>query len=160
LLAALRGLVSDERARGNGLDSKSSTLTGFTGATLALVTGFAQDVLKPDLGSYANTLVDVFFIATVCALTVAAVFALAGVLRPQARLDIAEQELRGFGHFPLIAETPMEIQGRLINTLVDALLHERAVNDRKARLTRWTAVALALGYSGVAAVALTFAFAA
>jgi hypothetical protein len=152
--------VLDERARGSGLDAKSSTLTGFTGATLALVTGFAKDVLKPDLGSLASALVELFFIATVCALTIAAVLALTGVLRPQARLDIAESELRGFASFPLIAESRMEIQGRLINTFVEALLHERTINDRKARRTRATAVALAVGYLGVASVALTFAFAA
>jgi hypothetical protein len=160
LLSIVRGLLADERARGQGLDGKTSTLTGFTGATLALVASLARDVLRPGLGAFAGALAQGLFVATVCALTAAAVLGLAGVLRPQPRLDIAAEELRGFGSFPLIAASRMEIQGQMVNTLVDALLHERALNDRKARLTRRTGVALAIGYAGVAGVAFTVAIAA
>jgi hypothetical protein len=150
--------LADERARGQTLDSKTSTLTGFTGATLALVASLAKDVvLRPGLGAVGDPLVRVLFIGTVCALTLAAMIGLAGVLRPQPRLDIATDELRGFGDFPLIAATAMDIQGRLLNTLIDALVHERTRNDRKAVLTRRTSGALGLGYLGVAGVALTIA---
>jgi hypothetical protein len=158
LLAIVRGLVADERARGQSLDAKTSTLTGFTGATLALVATLAKDVvLKPGLGTVGEPLARVLFVWSVCALTVAAMVGLAGVLRPQARLDIATDELEGFAQFPLIATPVMEIQGRLLNTLIDALIDERRRNDRKAVLTRRTSAALGLGYLGVAAVAVTIA---
>jgi hypothetical protein len=159
LLAIIRGLVSDERARGQGLDSKTSTLTGFTGATLALVASLAGDVQKRGLGATGASVAETFFVLGVLALTVAAAFGLGGVLRPQERLDIAIEELRGFGTFPLVAASQMEIQGRMLNSLIDGLLHERARNDRKARLTRLTSVALAAGYASVAAVALTITIA-
>jgi hypothetical protein len=155
LLTIVRGLVNDERSRGQGLDTKTSTLTGFTGATLALVASLARDVLSPGIGAVAAGVAQTLFVASVLALTAAAGFGLGGVLRPQQRLDIAQQELQSFGSFPLIAASRMEIQGRMINTLIEALLHERERNDRKARLTRLTSLALAVGYAGVAAVALT-----
>jgi hypothetical protein len=152
-------LISDERARGQGLDGKTSTLTGLTGATLALVASLARDLLKPGLGEAAAVVAQALFVGGVLALTAAAAFGLGGVLRPQQRLDIAVEELRGFGAFPLIAATRMEIQGLMLNTLIEALLHERSRNDRKARLTRLTSLALAIGYASVAAVALTVAIA-
>ena len=36
LLATVRGMLDDERTRGQGLDGKSATLAGFTGTILAL----------------------------------------------------------------------------------------------------------------------------
>jgi len=153
----LRGLVADERARGQGLDSKTSTMTGFTGATLALVATLADEVLDSSLGTIGSPLAKTLFVGTVCALTAAAILGLAVILRPQQRLEISTDEIRGFGQFPLIAMAPMQIQGRMINTLIDELLHERALNDRKARLTQLTSTALVFGYAGVAAVALTLA---
>jgi hypothetical protein len=150
--------MNDERARGQGLDTKTSTLTGFTGATLALVASLAGGVDAPD-SSVAAVVAQTLFVGSVVALTAAAGFGLGGVLRPQQRLDIAVHELRGFGAFPLIAASRMEIQGLMLNTLIEALLHERQRNDRKARLTTLTSLALAIGYAGVAAVALIVAMA-
>jgi hypothetical protein len=147
--------MSDERARGQGLDAKTSTLTGFTGATLALVASLAREVLAPGLAAVGAAIAQTFFVGSIVALTAAAGLGLGGVLRPQQRLDIAVEELRSFGAFPLIAASRMEIQGLMLNTLIEALIHERERNDRKARLTRLTSLALAIGYGGVAVVALT-----
>jgi hypothetical protein len=155
LLMSVRGLLSDERSRGQGLDAKTSTLTGFTGATLALVASLGREVLGPRLPALAAAVAQVLFALGVTALTTAAALGVAGVLRPQSRLEIDADELRRFGTFPLISMPRMDLQGQMLNTLVEALLHERSVNDRKARLTRRAGVALALGYASVAGVALT-----
>jgi hypothetical protein len=123
------------------------------------VASLAGDVLDAGLGSVGDVLAKALFVLSVAALTVAAILGLAGVLRPQLRLGIATEELATFGSHPRISAPPIEIHGMMINTLVEALRHERAVNDRKARLTRLTGVALLVGYSGVAAFAVAVAFA-
>ena len=85
----------------------------------------------------------------------ASLVALVGVLRPQPRLALAMDEIRRFSEFPLIATPTVEVQGTMMNTLIDALAHERALNERKARLTRVAAAALAVGFVAVAAQAVT-----
>jgi hypothetical protein len=157
LLKMLREIVQDERSRGQGLDTKTSTLTGFTGATLAIVAGLGRNLEEVTLGAVGDPLFRALFVAAVLLLTAAAVIGLAGVLRPQPLLALAPGELQQFGQFPLLAAGRITVQGQMLNTLIEALLHERALNDRKARLTRWTALALAAGYTCVAAGALTVA---
>jgi hypothetical protein len=160
LLAMLQRILDDERARGQGLDAKTSTLAGFSGAILALTGTLGPQLFEEPLGAVAEPLVRVLYVLTVAALAVGAVLAVAGVLRPQERLGIATEELERFGQFPLIAAPRIEIQGRMINTMVEALVHERRLNDRKARLTRYTGLFLAIGFAGVAAEALTLGLAA
>ena len=96
---------------------------------------------------------------SVGALGVASLVALIGVLRPQPRLALAMEEIRRFSEFPLIAQPVIEVQGTMMNTLIDALAHERALNERKARLTRVAAVSLAVGFVAVAAQAITLGIA-
>ena len=48
----------------------------------------------------------------------------------------------------------------MINTLIEAIEHERTLNERKARLTRFAAASLAVGFVGVAAQAVTLGLAA
>lgn len=112
-------------------------------------------MLDQPLGAVAEPLVRTLFVFTVLALAGAAVLALAGVLRPQQRLAISSAALPQFGEFPLIGLPRMDVQGQMINTMVEALQHERRLNDRKARLTRLTALALAAAFAGVAAQAVT-----
>ena len=154
LLAILQGIVVDERGRGHGLDAKTSTLAGFGGAILALTASLGPQILDRSLGAVLEPVARALYVLTVAVLAAGAMLAVAGVLRPQQRLGIATEELERFGEFPLIAASRMEIQGRMINTLIEALVHERRLNDRKARLTRYTGIALALGFAGVAGEAL------
>jgi len=154
LLGIARSLLDDERARGQGLDAKTSTLAGFSGAILALTATLGPQIFARTSGAFAEALVRTLYVVTVLALAAGAVLAVAGVLRPQQRLAIATSELERFGQFPLIAAPRMDIQGRMINTVVEGLVHERRLNDRKARLTRYAGLALATGFAGVAAQAL------
>jgi hypothetical protein len=155
LFGIVQGLLEDERSRGQTLETKTATLAGFTGAILALTVGFGRDLLRLDLGRIGDLVFALFFAAAVVALAAGAILAVFGVLRPQERLAIARAEIRHFSEFPLIATAPMDIQGRMINTLTEALDRERLVNDRKARLTQLAALALVIGLLSVAGEALT-----
>ena len=136
LLAMVRGMLDDERTRGQGLDAKSATLAGFTGTILALTTTLGAELLDLDLGSVGSAVFQCLYVVSVVALGVASLVALVGVLRPQPRLALAMDEIRRFSEFPLIATPIVEVQGTMMNTLIEALAHERALNERKARLTR------------------------
>jgi hypothetical protein len=160
LLRITRDLLADERARGQTLDSKTSTLAGFTGTILAITASLGTGLLDMDLGAVERPLLGALFVLTVGSLAVSALLSVAGVLRPQARLAIDRSELERFGEFPLIAAPTMDVEGRLLNTTVDALLHERSVNDRKGRLTRRAGAVLALGFTGVGLQAMVLGIAA
>ena len=54
LFKIVERLVDDERTRGQGLETKTSTLAGFTGAILALTATLGRDLLKLDLGSVGD----------------------------------------------------------------------------------------------------------
>ena len=58
LLAMVRGMLDDERTRGQGLDGKSATLAGFTGTILALPTTLGAELLDLDLGSVGSAVYD------------------------------------------------------------------------------------------------------
>jgi D-alanine-D-alanine ligase-like ATP-grasp enzyme len=154
LFEIVQRLWDEERSRGHGLEAKTSTLAGFTGAILALTASLGREVLTLDLGQVGDVAQRVFFALAVTALVVGALIAVFGVLRPQQRRAITVAALRQFSEFPLVASPPVEVQGRMIVTLVNALENERKINDRKARLSRLAALALAVGLAGVALQAL------
>lgn len=154
LLRTAERLLADERARGQALDTKTASLAGFAGAILALTATLGRDLLN--LHTDSRWLVQVLFAATVIALGAGAVLAVGGVLTPQRRLTIDTQELRAFGEFPLISTPRIEVEGMLLNTLVEEIAIERRVNLRKATLTRLAAFALVVGFVGVAALGLAF----
>jgi hypothetical protein len=154
LFEIVRALWDDERSRGQGLEAKTSTLAGFTGAILALTATLGREVLTLDLGQVGDPVQRLLFALAVVALVVGALIAVFGVLRPQERRAITVSALRKFSEFPLVASPPVEVQGRMIVTLVNALEHERYVNNRKAKLSRLAGLALAVGLTGVALQAL------
>jgi hypothetical protein len=154
LFQIVERLVDDERSRGQGLETKTSTLAGFTGAILALTATLGRDLLKLELGSVGEVVQGGLFAVAVTALAAGSVIAVLGVLRPQQRLAVARSELRRFTEFPLLSTPPVEIRGRMIRTFVDALENERQVNDRKATLSRLAGFALAVGLLGVAGQAI------
>ena len=147
LLAMVRGMLDDERTRGQGLDGKSATLAGFTGTILALTRRSARSCSTSTSAASARRSSSASMSSRCMALGFAALVALIGVLRPQPRLALAMDEIRRFSEFPLIAQPLVEVQGTMMNTLIEALAHERALNERKARLTRVAAVGLAVGFA-------------
>jgi hypothetical protein len=159
LLSITREMLDDERARGQGLDGKNATLAGFTGTVLALTTTLGAQLLDIDLGSVGSAVFRCLYVVSVVALGFAALIALIGVLRPQPRLGVALSDIRGFSEYPLIAKPTAEVQGMMINTLIEAIEHERGLNERKGRLTRLAAGSLTVGFVTVAAQAVTLGIA-
>jgi hypothetical protein len=155
LLAMVRTLLDDERARGQALDGKSATLAGFTGTILALTATLGARLLRLDLGDVGSAAFRSLYVVSVLALGVASLVSLVGVLRPQPRMALTMDQVRLFSEFPLIAQPTVEIRGSMMNTLIEALGHERKLNDRKAGLTRLAAGGLAVGFVAVAAQAVT-----
>jgi len=157
LLESVRGILDDERARGRSLDTKTSTLAGFSGAILAVVATLGRELFKLNLGAVGNTAVEVLFLASVLALAAAVMMFVGGILRPQPRLAIATEQIRAFARPPLIFEEKLKIQGNMLATLGEALARERQINDRKARLSTYAGGALLVGVAGVGAQALVLA---
>jgi hypothetical protein len=157
LLVIVRRLLDDERARGQGLDTKTSTLAGFTGATLAITSGFGHEIATTGAAGITETVLRVSFVVAVVALGASAVISLAVVLRPQQRLAITVDEVERFSQFPLIALEPMEVHGRMINHAAEAMAQERSVNARKAELNKVAVSFLVLGFAALACLSVTFA---
>jgi hypothetical protein len=155
LFEIVQRLVEDERARGQSLDTKTSTLAGFTGTILALTVGLGREIFDIDLGPVGDVVFRGLFLVAVISLGAGAILAVGGILRPQSRLAVSRSEIKRFAEFPLIATPPVELQGRMINTLAEALSVERHLNDRKAKLTQYAAYALVAGLLGIVGEALT-----
>jgi hypothetical protein len=150
------GVLADERERGKTLDTKTASLAAFSGTILALDSTLGQGLLSRDLGSVGDPLLPVFFLLAAAALVVAAAVAVLGVLLPQRFLGINQSELARFAYFPLVGAEKAEIQGRMLRTVTeDVITVERERNDRKARLTKVSAVALGVGLVGIAGQAIT-----
>jgi hypothetical protein len=150
------GVLEDERARGQNLDTKTASLAAFSGTILALDATLGQGLLRRDLGGVGDALLPVFFLIAASALVIAAGVAVVGVLRPQRYLGIEESQLKEFARFPLLGETKAKIQGRTLLTLSDDVIPvERERNDNKASLTKVSAIALAVGLVGIAGQAFT-----
>jgi hypothetical protein len=138
LLSITREMLGDERDRGQGLDAKSATLAGFTGTVLALTTTLGAQLLDLDLGSFGTPLFQCLYIISVVALGTAALIALVGVLRPQPRIAVTIEAIRGFSEYPLIAQPTVEVHGMMINTSTTA---SRGSPGRRPRASRSASLA-------------------
>jgi hypothetical protein len=156
LLGVAQRFMADERTRGQALETKTSTLAGFSGAILALTSTLGAALFDRDLGTLAPA-VQILFGLGVAALAAAAILAVGSVLVPQAHLGVSMDEIEHFPEYPLIATNKIEIQGQLLVTTVNALAREREINDRKASRTTYAARALVAGYVAVAAMAMLVA---
>ena len=159
--AALRAIaervVDDERARGLNLTTKSSTLAGFSGTILAIVTVLGRELFRLDLGNVGDPLVRLLLIVSVLALAAAATFAIGGVLRTQPRLLLDADQIVEFAGPRWLAAAPREINGNMLVSLGRGLKEERRLNDRKARRADHAARALLVGLFAVAAQAVVLA---
>jgi hypothetical protein len=156
LLQLVQGFMEDERTRGRTLSTTAATFAGFSGTTLALTATVGARLFDRDLGEVEPAARGLFVLA-VTMLAVGAAVAVVGVLRPQPVLDISTDELRRFPEFPLVATSKLDIQGRMLATMVNILLRERQDNTKKAKVTRVAVAALVAGYAAVVAMALLVA---
>ncbi len=154
LLSVAQRVADEERARGATLTTKTSTLAGFSGTILAIVSALGRELFARPLGSPADDLIPILFIVSVVALATAGALAIRGVLRTQPRLTIDTDQLRAFAAPPWTSTNPIEINGNMLASIARSVGQDRALNDRKARLADQAALALLIGLLAVAAQAL------
>jgi hypothetical protein len=156
LLDAAEAILDDERERGRALDIKTAQFAAFSGTILTLDVTLGRGLLRANLGCVADIALPVLFLIGAGGLVIAAAFAVAGVLRPQPYLGIERDEVKSFARYPLLAADETTIRARLLTTISDRLLpRERARNDKKAKRSKYAAIALIVGLAGIAGQALT-----
>ena len=157
-LAVTVRLYEEERARGQSLAAKSSTLAGFSGAILALVAQFGRELFKLDLGAFGDALAPVLFLVSIAALAAAGVLALYGALRPRERYVIEPAEVRALATPTWLSKPKVAIEGALLTSLGEALEHDRDTNDLRARYAGYASAALLVGIVGTACLASILGF--
>jgi hypothetical protein len=143
-----KDLREAERERAEGLDSKASSLAGFTGVILSLTA---------TLVSRAPTLTDAELVALIGSLTLlaaAAAVAILGVIVPQAYKTLPVSELRKYLTPPFYSSLRHDVQARTLRATIRQIDHNRKLNSDKAKRLRAASVLLLSGLAGVAALAL------
>jgi hypothetical protein len=158
LLAIASDTVEDERARGRELDTKCGTLVGFTGLILAVVGLLTPVLVKPKLGAVGQPVADVAFVVVIIALLGGVLLALVGVLMPQKYRSLGKRAVADFTRPSVQQHDPLWVHQSMLGALSDILHQDRPVNDCKAKLTKWVAGCLALGFLGMGVVAVVIAF--
>lgn len=156
LLAAAESVMSDERERGRALDAKTAQLATFSGTILTLNVALGTFALGESLGCVADWTLPIFFLVASGGLVAAAVIAIRGVLNPQKFRAIDRKTLKEFSNYPLLAEDPTDVRGRLIASITeDQLPVERKRNDDKVEKVKYAIWALMIGLAGIAGQAAT-----
>jgi hypothetical protein len=159
LLTTVERVVDDERSRGAALTSKATTLAGFSGTILSIVSVLGRDALKLDVGSIERVAIAGLFTVGVIALASASTLAIWGVLRTKIRLLIDTEQVLAFAKPPWIYVNAIEIEGNRLASLGQALTEERRVNDRKAEMADRASLALLIGVLALASQAIIVALA-
>jgi len=147
--------VEDERARGRALDTKTAGLAGFTGVILSINGALAGTLFHQKLGPVGRPIAEGCFIGAVVSLLLAVGFAVLGVLMPQKYRGMGREQLALFNRSDVQAQNATWVGQSMLGALALILAQDRPVNDCKARLTKWVARFLALGFVFVAGQALT-----
>lgn len=155
LVRIAEGVVADERDRGRQLDTKSTSLAGFSGLILTIDTALARSVLNLEFGGLGNIFARGGFAVASVALLAATALAIAGVLMPQKYRGLGRNQVDDFCGPAFQTKPATEIHRGLLQSLSLTLAQDRAVNDCKARLTKGVAGCLLVGFLGLAASALT-----
>lgn len=158
LLAIATDTVEDERARGRELDTKCGTLVGFTGLILAVVGLLTPTLVKHKLGAIGQPVAEAAFVVAIMALLGGVLLALIGVLMPQKYRSLGKQAVADFTHASVQDNEPLWVHQSMLGALSDILHQDRPVNDCKAKLTRWVAGCLAVGFLDIGVVAVVIAF--
>jgi hypothetical protein len=155
LLALASEAVADERERGRALDTKTSSITGFTALVLSINVTLGRPLLAQDLGRLGHPVASACFVLAVAALTLALGLALVGVLMPQKFRSLNREALREFGSAHTQAQSRLWVHQRMLGAYADILDQDRTVNDCKAKITKLVALALLVGFLAVAGQAFT-----
>jgi hypothetical protein len=135
LLAAVQGLVRDERDRETGFYSRASGLTGFVGVILSLAAAAGATTGKGagfGLHHGVRALAGILVALALLALASAVVVVVWKVLLPKPALTIDTSEIQRYPTDEFIYRDRVSIQGHLMNGFVISLERERERNALKA----------------------------
>jgi len=150
LLAIATEAVEDERERGRALDTKCASLVGFTGLILAITGALTPALVDHRLGSVGQPLAECSYAVGVLALLTAVLLALEGVLMPQKYRSMGTAQVANFSLPSVQAQKAMWVHQSMLGALKNILAQDRPVNNCKAKLTKWVARSLAVGFAAMA----------
>lgn len=132
-----RQLLADENDRVRSIDGKSSQLAGFAGVILAVLGAVAPDALREDLGGVGDPVFAVMYFTAAVSLTIAIVWLVFFVLRPQRFVAIDAEEIGAYLEDErLLRSEPWGLQMRTLRALRRAAIWAQKAGQQKAdRLT-------------------------
>jgi hypothetical protein len=157
LLAIATDAVEDERERGRQLDNKCASLAGFTGLILSITGVLTPALVNPKLGHVGQPVAEVAFAAGILSLLAAVLLAVEGVLMPQKYRSMGAAQVANFGLRSVQSHNALWVHQSMLGALSAILAQDRPVNNCKAKLTRWVARCLAVGFTAVAIDAVIIA---
>jgi len=166
VLQEVQRLLDEERRHGEAIDARLGQLTGFAGLILTLITPLGAEHLNEGNGSAF----DLFYILSVAVLAISALLAVMVWLRARTvkvdgeeirvpwrqRIGMESEALDQLAG-PLTGEATVELEKRLITTVVRTIKDQQELNGDKAEVLRRVSFGIAVALVAVAAQALILA---
>jgi hypothetical protein len=169
LLEETRWMHDEERRYGQALDTRLTVSAGFVGLILALVVGgyFGASGVQGSVAIF----VDILYVVYVVLLTTSILIAVSPWARsmiaklrgeedaaPWCRVGIDDEALDGFSG-ALAAEPAVQVEQRMIATLVEAIKDERSLNGARWKALRLGVLGLAAALAALATQGIVLLFA-
>jgi hypothetical protein len=158
-LAIMREVSAEQRARARHLDTKTGALAGFCATVLTLNVTLGQPLLKTKLAPDAHSAIRILFLIASLLLALAALIAVAGVLRPMGHEDLTEEQIDQYSDRPKVITPPEELRMTWLRTVTDMTISDRRAGGAKSIRSNAAVIALVMGLLAVAGEALTLFFA-
>lgn len=133
-------MAEGEGGRTDGLDRKASSVATFSSLVLSLTATLGGRLLEAFSHAWAFGLY-LFGLVALIASVVCAVRA----LFPEEHITLAMAHLERFPKWSEVRKLPEQVRGETMTTLVEAIAHERRINETKARNVRWAFGLLLVG---------------
>lgn len=166
VLHEVQRLLDEERRHGEAIDSRLGQLTGFAGLILTLIAPLGAEHLNEGNGASF----DLFYILSIVVLAISALLAIMVWLRKRPvtvdgeeiqvpwrqRIGMESEALDQLAG-PLTGEPAVELEKKLITTVIRTIKDQQDLNGRKANVLRHVSFGIAVALVAVAAQALILA---
>jgi hypothetical protein len=158
-LAIMHEVQAEQRARARHLDTKTGTLAGFCATVLTLNVTLGQPLLTAKLAPGAHSAIRILFLVASLLLGLAALIAVAGVLRPMGHDDLTKEQIDQYSDRPKVTTPPEQLRMTWLRTVTEVTMSDKAAGAAKAFWSTAAVIPLVLGLIAVAGEALTLFFA-